>query len=62
MDGGYVLLDIACAYGQAVHDKQSEKSSQIKPVSVFHPLARASGEKALLHEMHALTALFQPMP
>jgi uncharacterized NAD(P)/FAD-binding protein YdhS len=48
--------DIVCAYGHAVHDKQSEKSLQIKPVDSKYPPDLA------LHEVQAWAALLHVMP
>jgi hypothetical protein len=52
------VVDTACAYGHAVHDKQSEKSLQIKPVEENCPLELVLA----LHEAHAWAALLHVMP
>jgi uncharacterized NAD(P)/FAD-binding protein YdhS len=51
--------DIVCACGHAVHDKQSEKSLQIKPVDSKYPPELVT---LALHEVQAWAALLHVMP
>ena len=52
------VVEIDCEVGQAVHDKHSGKSLQIKPVREYDPY-----EVILeLHEVHAWAAVLQVKP